>query len=192
MSDMRRLLAPIRHRLKSLFRWAKGKRVNSSTPLQTLQLELLRDELLDAVAHLEGYGRTAHPPKGYEGLVASLAGERRRTVCLTAFHRKYRLTELAEGEVALYDDLGNVVHLMRDRLQVSAVQHLEVKAPTCEITASTTHMGDVAITGNLTVSGTITAPTVAATTSLTVAGLEMKGHKHGGVASGNQTTGGPQ
>lgn len=201
MNKFRRLLAPIWRRIDQLFSLASGVRVNSRTRIQQLQLELLQEQLLDAVPHLEGYGRTAHPPKGYEALVASLAGERRRSVCLTTFHRQYRLKELAEGEVALYDDLGNVVHLKRDRLQVKAVQHLEVSAPTCEITATTTHIGDVTIDGNLIVSGTIaaagavtsqellSAPSVAAADSLQVAGKEVLGHKHGQVASGNKVSG---
>ncbi|WP_241085724.1 phage baseplate assembly protein domain-containing protein [Candidatus Vondammii sp. HM_W22] len=103
-SAIRRLIDPMRRRLRLLVSRAVGRLVDPSTLLQTLQLELLRGELLDGVEHVEGYGLTAHPPAGFEAISASLGGDRGHTVCLSAFHRRFRLQNLAPGEVALYTD----------------------------------------------------------------------------------------
>ncbi len=55
-SAIRRLTNPMRRRLRLLVSRAVGRLVDPSTLLQTLQLELLRGELLDGVEHVEGYG----------------------------------------------------------------------------------------------------------------------------------------
>jgi hypothetical protein len=44
------------------------------------------------------------------------------------------------------------------------------------------------VTGNLDVLGTITAPTIQAASSLTIAGTEVKAHVHGGVTAGAANT----
>jgi phage baseplate assembly protein V len=117
MSDAyRKLTSPLRRRLKLLFSRAVGKLVDPSTLLQSLQLELLKGEVLDGVEHLEGYGRTAHPPAGYEALTASLGGDRAHTVAITACHRQFRVKDLLPGEQAIYDDQGQVIALLRDKL----------------------------------------------------------------------------
>lgn len=51
--------------------------------------------------------------------------------------------------------------------------------------------GDTLITGNLTVTGTITAQIISAVTSLLIAGKEMLNHVHSGVTRGSQNTDGP-
>lgn len=47
---------------------------------------------------------------------------------------------------------------------------------------------DINHTGNQTTSGTVSAPTMTASTSLTVAGTEMDSHVHGGVSRGTENT----
>ncbi|WP_241084843.1 hypothetical protein [Candidatus Vondammii sp. HM_W22] len=54
-SAIRRLTNPMRRRLRLLVSRAVERLVDPSTLLQTLQLELLRGELLDGVEHVEGY-----------------------------------------------------------------------------------------------------------------------------------------
>ena len=70
----------------------------------------------------------------------------------------------------------------------------KLTAPTTEVNSTVTINGDTTMNGNLNVSGSITsgtsvsAPVVSGVTSLTVGGVEMGGHVHGGVASGTDTT----
>lgn len=59
-------------------------------------------------------------------------------------------------------------------IKVTATTEADLTAPTIKLNGNTT------IDGTLDVTGVTTAPTVAATSSLTVAGTEMKDHKHAG------------
>ena len=193
MNDWQRLTLPLRRRLKLMLSRAVGRLVDPATLLQTLQIELLKGEVLDNVEHLEGYGRTAHPPAGFEALAASLGGDRAHTICLAAVHRKFRVRNLAPGEQALYDDLGNVIHFKRDRILISAVDQVEVTAPVVTINAATTHNGDITINGNVQISGALSATgQIASDTGVSIGALELGTHVHGGVTAGTDSTGGPQ
>lgn len=205
-SAIRRLTAPLRRRLKLLVSRAVGRLVDPSTLLQTVQLELLRGELLDGVEHVEGYGRTAVPPAGWEGIAASLGGDRSHTVLLSAFHRQFRVRNLAEGEVALYTDEGDVIHFKRGQhIYIDAGAKVTVRAPNVDVLASvkvfidtpeaevtgnltvggnadiagdTSVGGNTAITGNTTVGGTAAVAGIA-----TLGGLAVTGVASGGGAS---------
>jgi len=114
-SVFKRLTRPIRRRIKLMISRAVGRLVDPSTLVQTLQVELLKGEVLDGVEHVEGYGRTAHPPEGYEAVTASMGGDRSHTVALSAFHRLFRPTGFKAGENVIYDDQGQVIALLRDK-----------------------------------------------------------------------------
>lgn len=131
--------------------------VNSARKLQSLQTKLTAGEVKDGVEHFETYGFTANPHPGAEVVLAFVGGDRSHGIAISTPDRRYRLQNLESGEVAIYDDLGNKVWLKRDCIFVEAVQHLEVVAPTCNITATTTHDGNVTINGNLQVNGNIDA-----------------------------------
>lgn len=196
-STWRKLSAPIRRRITLMVSRAVGRLVDPATLLQTLQLELLKGEVLDGVEHMEGYGRTAHPPAGYEALTASLGGDRAHTVALAAFHRQFRVRNLAEGEQAIYDDLGNVIHFKRDRIMVNSGDLVEVIAPEVKVIASTKITLDsplVACTNDLQVTGLATVGALSSTGvagsssvsgdlnvtggDVTVDGISSKHHKH--------------
>ena len=123
--DLRRLTKPLRRRIKLMLSRAVGKLVDPSTLLQQLQVEALKGEVLDKIEHLEGYGRTANPPEGWEALVASLGGDRAHTVVISAYHRQYRPKNLQPGEQAIYDDQGQVIALLRNKtIHVYGCDHL--------------------------------------------------------------------
>lgn len=152
----KRALGPLWRRLRLLVSRGVLKLVDDSLKLQGVQVALLGGEPAWA-ERFQQYGFTCHPHPGAEAVVASVGGARAHLVALSVDDRRYRLKDLAQGEVALYDDLGNVVVLGRDSIRVEAVQHLEATAPTCHITATTTHDGNVTINGNLVVDGNIGA-----------------------------------
>lgn len=113
---MRRLTEPLRRRMKLMLSRAVGRLVDPSTLLQTLQLELLKGEVLDGIEHMEGYGRTANPPAGFEALAGSFGGDRAHTVAIACIHRQSRVRNLQPGEQAIYDDQGQVIALLRDKI----------------------------------------------------------------------------
>lgn len=121
--------------------------VNDANGRQQVQVELLKNELRDGVEHMQNYGFTSHPTGG-DVAVAFLGGNREQGIVLVVDDRRYRIP-LEAGEVAMYDDQGNKIELLRDMVKVTAVQHVEVTAPTIKL------IGDLEVVGNITTTGTI-------------------------------------
>jgi phage gp45-like len=97
---------------------------------------------------MQNYGFTSHPLGG-DVAVAFLGGNREQGIVLVVDDRRYRIPLLA-GEVAIYDDQGNKIELLREMVKVTAVQHLEVQAPTIKL------IGDLEVIGNIKTTGMIT------------------------------------
>jgi phage baseplate assembly protein V len=148
---------PIRdlsNRVMMMFARGVVRGVTDSNGRQQLQVELLKDELRDDVEHMQNYGFTSHATGG-DVAVAFIAGNREQGIVLAVDDRRYRIT-LNAGEVAMYDDLGNKVELLRDMVKVTAVQHAEVQAPTIKLIGEIELVGNVKIQGNIDSTGMIT------------------------------------
>lgn len=142
---------PIRdlgNRVMMMFARGVLRGVDDSNGRQQVQVELLKDELRDNVEHMQNYGFTSHPTGG-DVAFAALGGNREQGIVLVVDDRRYRIP-LQAGEVAIYDDLGNKVELLRDMLRVTAVTKAQIVAPDIEI------IGNVKIQGNVVTTGTIT------------------------------------
>ncbi|MDR9749841.1 phage baseplate assembly protein V [Pseudomonas sp. SZMC_28357] len=138
----------LRDRMMMVFGRGVLRGVTDTGPRQQVQVELLKDELRDGLEHMQNYGFTSHPLGG-DVAVAFTGGNREQGIVLVIDDRRYRIPLLA-GEVAIYDDLGNKIELLREMVKVTAVQHAEVVAPTIKL------VGEVEIIGNITTTGTIT------------------------------------
>jgi phage baseplate assembly protein V len=90
----------------------------------TARLQVLTCDLLDEerrpLENFQTYGVTANPPDGLEVLAAFVGGDRSHGVVVAVGDRVYRLTGLEKGEVAIYDDLGQKVHLTRNGIVIEA------------------------------------------------------------------------
>lgn len=196
MRSLHKLLAPLRQRLAFILARGVGHLTNSSTAVQTLQVELLKGEILGDIEHIEPYGFTSNPQLGYEVLAASLAGNRKHTVVLIAADRRYRKTNLAAGEVALYTDEGDYILFKRGRIvEVVAGTKVKITAPDLEVVASTKvtlTTPQVDISGALTVTGAILSNTSVADSNGTMQEMRdvFNDHKHttGGIQSTVPTT----
>lgn len=112
------------------------KRVVDSFGRQNAQVEVTKGELIDDVPRMQDYGLTSNPPaEGTDALMAFLGGSREQGVIVRMDNRKFRLKDLKTGEVALYDDLGNVFKLGRESIEVIAVTKLTASAPIMEVSA---------------------------------------------------------
>jgi phage baseplate assembly protein V len=131
--------------------------VDSGQDIQTLQARFLVDELLDRKEHFEAYGFTSNPLPGAEVLAASLGGRRAHTIIFMAADRRYRKKNLASGEVALHNHLGDYIYLKNGRIiEVVAGTKLKVTAPEVEFIAGTKVRHDTPLTeltGDLEVAG---------------------------------------
>ena len=109
-----KLVAPLKRRVMLMVGRAVVAAIDDTVKLQTLQLTALAGETLDGVEHFLPYGFTHHPHPGAEAAAVFLSGNRNHGIVVAVADRRYRLYPLAEGEVAIHDDLGQKVHLKRN------------------------------------------------------------------------------
>jgi phage gp45-like len=140
-------LSALSSRVMMMFGRGVLRGVDDTTGRQQLQVELLKDELRDGIEHMQNYGFTSHP-KGGDVAVAFVGGNREQGIVLVVDDRRYRIPLLA-GEVAIYDDQGNKVELLRDMVKVTAITKVLVEAPNIQI------IGNLDVQGNITSTGTI-------------------------------------
>jgi phage baseplate assembly protein V len=123
------LLRRLRTRVTMMVARAVVKTVDDATKMQLLQLGILAGELRDKVEHFQSYGFTSVPFPGAEAVVVFPGGNREHGLCVVVDDRRYRLTGLDEGEVALFDDQEQKVHLKRDGIEISTEHKVTVTAP---------------------------------------------------------------
>lgn len=80
---------------------------------------------------IQHYGFTSRPQAGAEVIFIRQGGQ---FIAIGSDDRRYRIA-LEEGELALYDDLGQVVHLTREGVVVSSPKKISATAPTVEVIA---------------------------------------------------------
>ena len=135
--------------------------------MRVVQVRLLADEVRDDLEHVEPYGFTSEPldDEQPEAFAAFFSGDRSHGIVFCIADRRYRLTKLKAGEVALYDDQGQKVHLTRDGIVVHTDKQLEA---TVGGTLTATVSGAATLKA---ASVKIDAPTVELTGALKVAKL---------------------
>jgi phage baseplate assembly protein V len=102
--------------------------VDDVTQLQRVQVTGLDGEVIDAVERFQTYGLSTHPHPGAEAILLAVGGNRNHPIVITVDDRRYRLRGLDQGEVAIYDDQDQVVHLTRDGIVVSTPKGVTVQA----------------------------------------------------------------
>ena len=75
--------------------------------------------------YLQHYGYTSRPLEGAEAI---LVREGNHIVMIASDDRRYRIA-LEAGEVALYDDLEQKVHLTRSGIEVQSPTQIKATAP---------------------------------------------------------------
>ena len=142
--EISRLLSPLARRIRMTAARAVISLVNDATKLQKMQVKLLAGEVADRVDRFQQYGFTSVPHVGAEGVFLSLNGSRDQGVVICVDDRRYRLSGLEGGEVALYTDEGDSIVLARGNvIRVNAGVRVEVNAPLA------TFSGSVAVAGNV-------------------------------------------
>lgn len=111
-------LPGLQRQLLSLIGRAVVKSINAAAKCQTVDVSLIAGEPKGGIEHLEPYGFTARATAGAEAIVLFPDGDRSHGVAIVVADRRYRLKGLKGGEAALYDDLGQKVHLTRNGIVV--------------------------------------------------------------------------
>lgn len=116
-------------------------RVDASQKMQSLDISLGNGFKPTKVEHWERYGFTYHPKPGAEVLALAIGGNPDHMVVIDGADRRYRIKNMAEGELAIHDDQGQVVHFKRGGIHVESALGITLKGPI-------TFEGDVTHTGN--------------------------------------------
>ncbi len=125
---MRNPMEAIQRGLSNLLARAVVRGLNSATKCQTVDVALVSGAPKSSVEHLEPYGFTAAAHPGAEAVALFLSGDRSHGVVITVADRRYRLSGLHSGEVALYSDEGDSIVLRRgNRVEVNT-KHYVVNA----------------------------------------------------------------
>lgn len=111
-------------RVRGMISRAVVSLVNDSFKMQALQVTLMAGQTPDEVEHFQHYGYTSVPHAGAEGIALAIGGSTGHTVVINVDDRRYRVKGLRAGEVALYDDLGHMVHLTRDGIVIDGAGQL--------------------------------------------------------------------
>ena len=138
-----RMIAPLARRIRLIAARAVVSLIDDATKLQGAQVKLLADEVRDQVERFQQYGYTSVPFPGAEGIYLSLNGSRDHGVVICIDDRRFRLKNLRPGEVALYDDQEQVVHLTRDGILIKTPKRCRIDALDIELHASHSYSWDV-------------------------------------------------
>ncbi len=133
------------------------------------------DETFESREYFQHYGFTSRPKANAEGIIINAGNH---YIMIASDDRRYRIA-LEDGEAALYDDLGQRVHLTRHGIEAVSPMKISATAPLVEVIASekvtfTTPL--VEISGDLEVAGDVSdgVRTMAADRAI------YNGHRHGG------------
>jgi len=125
---------PLLNRLANLVSRVVLNRTDDSKKMQAVQLTALDGETRERVERVQNYGFTSVPLDGAEGVAVFVGGYRDHGLVIAMDDRRYRLTGLESGEVALYTDQGDKVVLERGgTIRVVASTKVVVAAPLVEL-----------------------------------------------------------
>ncbi|MDO8933774.1 MAG: phage baseplate assembly protein V [Rhodocyclaceae bacterium] len=141
--EFSKMLAPLVRRLRLMASRAVLQLLNDATGIQVVQVKLLDGEVSDGVERFQDYGFTGNAPAGAEGVMLSLGADRAHGVVVVLDHRAFRLKALETGEVAVYDDQGQKVHLTRDGIVIHTAKKCRIEAMDIELHASRSWSWDV-------------------------------------------------
>ena len=214
LRDLRKLLDPIRTKIRLMWTRAVFTAVRDGEGLQIIQVTGLPGEILDDVERFQNYGFTSVPLPGAEAIIGFIGGSRSHGVAVAADDRRHRKRGLQPGESAQYSDEGDFVHLKRGRIiavnagnevDIEAGVEVKVTAPKIALAGSTEIALDGAIvkltgTGAVTIDGltvaitgtgavTITGASLALGSVSTIDGKPFLAHQHSLVRSGPDDSG---
>ena len=143
-----RMVRPMQQAISRRAARVVARLVDDTTKLQILQIGIMAGETAGGVERFQNYGFTSKPLEGAEGVVVFLGGGSDHPICIVMDDRRYRKNDLASGETAVYNHVGDFIHIKADgSISVKASASVDVDAP------------EVTMSGNLTVAGNITSTT---------------------------------
>ncbi|OEF17041.1 phage baseplate assembly protein V [Aliivibrio logei] len=92
-----------------------------------LQIKTSTGRTNDRIKRLHNYGFMSRPKVGARSYVLFLGGVLSRGVAVCVEDERYEM-ELSEGEVAMMDDKGNLVHFTENGILITSIGNVEITA----------------------------------------------------------------
>lgn len=115
-------------------------------------------ETIDSLQTLNLFGFASHAPVGSDALVIFGNGDRSNGAIVATANQKARPRNQKSGEVTIFTDDGTTIVLKQGGvIEITAATTITINAPAVTIAGTSGGDANVAITGNLTATGEITA-----------------------------------
>lgn len=134
-------MSAIADRVRNMAARAILRVINDAAKAQAVQIELLDGESQDGVERFQNYGFTSVPHDGAEAVALAMGGLRSHVIVIACEDRRYRLTSMESGEVALYDDRGQIVKLTRSGIEIVSPDEVKVTAPVVLVESDDVRLG---------------------------------------------------
>lgn len=126
---MRMLIENLKRKIFLLLGRGIVKALTTNQGTQLIQVVALDGETITDVERMEEYGFTAVPDVDSEAAIGFVNGNRDQGLILCIADRRYRPTNLASGEVMVYDKNGSKIHLKADgSIEITAMKNITVTA----------------------------------------------------------------
>jgi phage baseplate assembly protein V len=140
-----KLIEPLRRRMALMVARGVVSVVNDSLKLQNVQVKLLSGEVRD-YERIQQYGFTSVPLETAEAVAVCIDGDRDHGIVIAVDDKRYRIKGLQGGEVALYTDEGDKIHLKRGH-KIEMIAGTALVPGEITIKAEGTPMGAVRLGG---------------------------------------------
>jgi phage gp45-like len=124
----------LRNRIRSMVAKLTITATDDSGPVHKVQARGFPMELIDNLEVLQIYGLASHAMPGSDATAMFTSGDRSNGVIIATGNQKYRLRGLISGEVALYDNAGNIVKLTGHGIEITCPTKVRVITPRLEVT----------------------------------------------------------
>lgn len=196
-------------RIKLVFGTGTATRVETNK----VQVKMATGIINDRIKRLHNYGFMSRPLRESKAYLLFIGGDTSRGVAVCVEDERYQI-ELQDGEVAILDNKGNVIHLTAQGIRIDSTKKVIINCNKATINATNTTInseteinGNTIINGNATVTGICAVGGLAGATGgavpatggfdmtggdITADGISLKGHTHPETGTGGGTTGTPQ
>ena len=116
----RRFITPIKRKIFLLIGRAILTAVDNSTKTQSIQVTVMKNEVITDVERPQNYGLESYPKSDTEAIIVFQNGDRDKGLVLCVHDRENRPTTLTQGEVCVWSDSGNKI-----TMKVDGTIHLE-------------------------------------------------------------------
>lgn len=134
-------IKPLETRIRQIVRRAVVKVVVDDGLYQEIQVEFL-GQLRKALV-MQPYGYSSKPHPDSEALLGAIGGSPSKLFAFVIGDRRYRVKELADGEVVVHDDQGSEVYFKRGGLHVKSSSGTTTIDDNLHVAGKITSVGNV-------------------------------------------------